>query len=525
MSLKETYSGEEGTRFEPEVEEGNIEYKRMFGKLDKQRFIKLRSQMLWRMDEGMRKSGIPEAIYLIGIEDNGEVSGLNVEELNSSIEKFKQIVKASEAEIVSKNIHCEKVGSFARIVIRKNSKLVTARELKIGLLGQLGSGKSTLLSVMSYGYLDDGQGSARSSIFRYNHEFKNGLTSSIAYEIVGYSNGNLVNRSSGFVGSWESIVSNSDTVVTFVDLPGSEKYYKTTLFGLMAHRPSYVIFVISGTEEMESKVFSQIELCERLGIGFIFVITKTDLGVEENLTKLNTVMGDRLETIERVIDPEYLNLMIETRKVPLIKVSNVTGHNHEILHSVINSIPTETRKRKTNSGHVEFMINQVFYISDVGIVVMGILFSGRIRVKDSLLIGPFDKAFYDVSIESIHKKQMPKKELIENETGCLFIKINDSDFVVNKHMMILSDELFKNLSNEFSVELDNIFATGLKEGMQVMAFSLNVSEPVRILELTVGEQKTVLKVCFLKDIMRYIKHEESIVIKHENILVVGTCLN
>ena len=50
--------------FEPEEEEGNIEYKRYISTLSKKRFSQLLSQMKWRLSEGEGK-----AIYYIGVND------------------------------------------------------------------------------------------------------------------------------------------------------------------------------------------------------------------------------------------------------------------------------------------------------------------------------------------------------------------------------------------------------------------------------------------------------------------------
>ena len=56
----------------PEVEEGNIEYKRQLCSLSRYRFQQLQSQMKWRVEEGRGT-----AIYLIGVDDDGTIVKLN----------------------------------------------------------------------------------------------------------------------------------------------------------------------------------------------------------------------------------------------------------------------------------------------------------------------------------------------------------------------------------------------------------------------------------------------------------------
>jgi len=53
--------------------------------------------------------------------------------------------------------------------------------------GNVDSGKSTLIGVLTSATLDDGRGSARSTILKHRHEQENGRTSAITVEVMGYS--------------------------------------------------------------------------------------------------------------------------------------------------------------------------------------------------------------------------------------------------------------------------------------------------------------------------------------------------
>lgn len=64
----------------PEVERGNIEYKLKLVDPSPQRLVRLVTQMKWRLQEGLG-----EAIYQIGVEDNGFLSGLNEADLKASL--------------------------------------------------------------------------------------------------------------------------------------------------------------------------------------------------------------------------------------------------------------------------------------------------------------------------------------------------------------------------------------------------------------------------------------------------------
>ena len=65
----------------PEVEKGNIEYKLKLIDPNPTRFEHLVTQMKWRLQEGLG-----EAIYEIGVEDNGSLFGLDEIEMKKSLE-------------------------------------------------------------------------------------------------------------------------------------------------------------------------------------------------------------------------------------------------------------------------------------------------------------------------------------------------------------------------------------------------------------------------------------------------------
>ena len=107
-------------------------------------------------------------------------------------------------------------------------------------LGQPDSGKSTLTGVLTTGKLDDGRGSARTSVSAHPHEIQSGRTSAIVSHVVGYSTsqphiiyGNAARQAPGPAPpsaapissggkaksrAWGWVTSQSQRVVTLVDL-------------------------------------------------------------------------------------------------------------------------------------------------------------------------------------------------------------------------------------------------------------------------------------------------------------------
>lgn len=68
----------------PEIEKGNIEYKLKLIDPTPNRLEHLVTQLKWRLQEGLG-----EAVYEIGVSDNGFLNGLTEEELKKSMETLK----------------------------------------------------------------------------------------------------------------------------------------------------------------------------------------------------------------------------------------------------------------------------------------------------------------------------------------------------------------------------------------------------------------------------------------------------
>jgi len=71
--------------------------------------------------------------------------------------------------------------NFERQFKKLDSSLAVREEndVRVAVIGNVDSGKSTLVGVLTKGLMDDGRGLARSKVFNFDHEQKNGRTSSI----------------------------------------------------------------------------------------------------------------------------------------------------------------------------------------------------------------------------------------------------------------------------------------------------------------------------------------------------------
>jgi elongation factor 1-alpha len=108
----------------PENEDDNREYKRHLvpqKKNEKYFYHKRATQMQYRLHLGNGK-----ALYIIGIEDNGNNKGVTEKELNISLENINLITEIINANVKNIRIYNGLLGKIAtvRIEIENNNKLV-----------------------------------------------------------------------------------------------------------------------------------------------------------------------------------------------------------------------------------------------------------------------------------------------------------------------------------------------------------------------------------------------------------------
>ncbi|KAJ6664753.1 hypothetical protein lerEdw1_006326 [Lerista edwardsae] len=171
----------------PEAEDGNIEYKLKLVNPSQYRFEHLVTQMKWRLQEGRG-----EAVYQIGVEDNGLLVGLSEEEMRASLKTLRRMAEKVGADITvlrerEVDYDSDIPRKITEVLVRKVPDNQQFLDLRVAVLGNVDSGKSTLLGVLTQGELDNGRGRARLNLFRHLHEIQSGRTSSISFEILGFN--------------------------------------------------------------------------------------------------------------------------------------------------------------------------------------------------------------------------------------------------------------------------------------------------------------------------------------------------
>ncbi|MBK5112428.1 MAG: elongation factor 1-alpha [Candidatus Heimdallarchaeota archaeon] len=486
MSSKKNKKAE---KLDKESEEGNIEYKLKLIDPNATRFEHLVTQMKFRLQEGMG-----EAIYEIGIEDNGYPKGLSVKELKLSIETLKKMALELNADITVLREREGEIGTVAEVLIRKFAE-EDFLEIRIAVVGNVDSGKSTLVGVLTQGKLDNGRGLARVNVFRHKHEIETGRTSSISQQIMGYdSRGRIVNYESLNEKSWTKIIEGSSKVLTFIDLGGHEKYLKTTLFGLTGHKPDYVLLVVGANMGVVGMTKEHLGIALALKVPIIIVITKIDICPKhilkqtlDNLSKMLKIPGsNKIPIVVRNDDDIVVSAknLASGRIAPIFLASNVTGENLDNLKKFLNLLPAHKMWDEFLDEPVEFQIDDTFSVTGVGTVIAGTLMSGTVAIDDELLLGPDEFGnFQEIKVKSIHNKRIQVKRVVAGQTATFALR-RIQRAAIRKGMVLLGKDAKIKAAKEFEAEILVLYhSTTILENYQAVIHCGTIRQTAKITEM------------------------------------------
>ncbi|XP_050543928.1 GTP-binding protein 2 [Daktulosphaira vitifoliae] len=422
------------THLPPEPQMGNVEYKLKLINPSKLRFEHLVTQLKWRLREGHG-----EAIYEIGVEDTGMLTGLSIEDMESSLITLDQM--ASKLGATTSVLRERMVGKdkmVAEILVRKVPDDQECIEVMVAVLGGVDAGKSTLLGVLAHGENDNGRGSARLNVLRHLHELRSGRTSSISHEILGFDiHGEVINYQNARTA--EEIRDRSTKLITFLDLAGHKKYLKTTVAGLSGYCPHQVMLVVSSPAVTTSSSIplnmtkEHMDLALALRLPFCIVVTKTDITPADNtlnwLECILKAVGNRKVPLVVKSEDDVITASSSQQNqnvVPIFTVSSVTGEGLDLLIRFLYVLPPSIslkEKERLEQECCQFQIDEIFKVPDIGTIVGGVLTQGVINIGTELVIGPFSNGkFVPVTIQSIHRNKAPCRVVKATQSASLSLE-------------------------------------------------------------------------------------------------------
>jgi small GTP-binding protein len=364
-------------------------------------------------------------------------------------------------------------------------------EKRIGILGNVDSGKSTIISVLTNNILDNGRGSARNKILKHNHEQESGRTSCITHKYFKY---------------------NENTTISYIDLAGHEKYYKTTIFGANCCTLDFVLLMIGANMGVSHMTQEHLLLALIMKIPIIFVVSKIDLCPDEILKH---TLRDLSNVLKRYKCNKKIIELTEDNKIdlydlhnadyyPIIKISNTTGLNIPLIKDYIGNLQNNKNWVDLNNKESLILIEDVFFVNGVGIVISGTVNSGIIKKGSKYMIGPFNGIFREITIKSIHDNF---REFIDElpcgRSGCFNIKTNERKFqlkkqIIKRGMILIDTNSNENTYMEFRAKVKILHhPTTIKQNYETMIHCGTIKQVAKIIFieqdlLRSGDQSNVI---------------------------------
>ena len=338
-------------------------------------------------------------------------------------------------------------------------------QLRVSLTGSSTSGKSSLLGTLSTSTLDNGRGKSRLSLLRHRHEIASGVTSSVAQELIGYrfapgteesgqvskESEDVINYATGNVSSWNDMHGYADRLVFLSDSPGLAKFSKSAIRTLTSWQPHWTIVCVAANEDEESvatsssnafmasafppptsdpspdMTLSHLDLCMRLDLPFVVVITKMDLATKsclrQTLAKVLSALKAKgkkpvmlsaatgpvssapdgqlgpqnqdseesnidLQHISAADEEDVLRAIALVKQdpdgiIPIVLVSAVTGAGIGKVHALLRSLPKERNNSLSLPSHGHLRESaaplQVFHVDEVFAMPPSKVYSPSIR--------------------------------------------------------------------------------------------------------------------------------------------------
>ena len=381
-------------------------------------------------------------------------------------------------------------------------------EVRIASIGNVDAGKSTLVGVLTQGCLDDGRGRARRKIFKHPHENDSGRTSAVAQHSLCMGLGrDTLDRNGG--GGHRRVVpggtsggASSSKIVTFIDLAGHEKYFKTTAFGLTALSPDYAGIVVGANHGIVGMCKEHLSVALALKIPAFFVVTKVDLApkhvLKENLAGLVRLLqnkrgGRKPVAVKTLRDVIHCARHISERQIaPVFLTSCVTGQGLSLLRSFMELLPQRAGWDEAAQEPVVFVVDDTSSVPGVGTVVSGTLKKGVVRSGQRLLLGPApaDGSFNLATVRSIHYKRDPVDLVAAGQTAALALK-KVSRSQVRPGMVLVHESVEPKATWEFEADIAILaHSTLIQPRYQAVIHCEAVRAPATVLSMSKGHLRS-----------------------------------
>lgn len=467
--------------FTRQGERKNIEFKEGLNKsyhLQKDRKQRLASQMKYRMERG---DG--EAIYLIGVADDGNLVGLVEERLEESLFVLQKIAEETGSSILKVEKYPADKGQVAKALIGKKNHDKKDHML-VGVAGHVDHGKSTLVGTLTTGNLDNGSGRTRIFLDLQKHEIERGLSADLSFAIYGFSNRIPVRLKNPLNKKEKAkLVEECDKVISFVDTVGHEPWLRTTIRGIVGQKLNYGLVTVAANEGPTHITKEHLGIIMAMDLPVIVVITKIDMVSDEKAEDVKNKVFELLKLVGRIPynvksneDAEFVSKNMNQHLVPVMKVSSTNGEGLSLLDDLFLNLPV-TEEDKNKQKPFMMYIDKVYSVIGVGTVVSGTIRQGKVKKGDKLLLGPDSSGkFREVGVKTIEMHHYKKDRAEAGEVvGISITGVGIDD--INRGMIICSTNYEMKAVRDFEAEVAIlVHPTTIKEGYECITHIETIAE-------------------------------------------------
>ena len=370
---------------------------------------------------------------------------------------------------------------------------LSSRNIRVAVVGNVDAGKSTLIGTLTTSFLDDGRGSARTSIMKHRHEIESGRTSTSSSHLLGFRHSGepIAGRDkirSNKMKSEDEIARASYRIVTLMDLAGHEKYLKTTIHGVSSGMADYGLILVNSRHPPTHMTQHHLNLCCSYGIPVVVVFTKVD-GCPEHalstskkeLSKLlkSPDIGKRPFAVKTEQDVATCMGKLHTL-APMIDISCVNGEGLDLLRKLLFALPKRRRHEKKLNRPFEFLVEDVFSnVPGVGSVVSGFVNAGELSVgATQVYVGPTDEGtFLKTVAKSAHIARINTTKVTAGQSATLAFSLNkEARKKLRRGMVVMRDN--PTSTREFDAEICVLKGEGttIRESYQAYVHILNVRQ-------------------------------------------------
>jgi elongation factor 1-alpha len=427
--------------------------------------------------------GDGEAIYFIGVYDDGELKGLDEQTMEESLFVLRQIAKEARAHFLDVEKHTGGKGEVAKVLIARecNEK---REHLLIGVAGHVDHGKSTLIGTLTTGSLDSGAGSSRIFLDVQKHEIERGLSADLSFAVYGFHGKNAVKIKNPLNKREKSrMVEKCEKIISFVDTVGHEPWLRTTIRGIVGQKLNYGLLVIAADQGPTHITKEHLGIMMAMDLPVLVVLSKIDIVSKERVEEVQREIFDLLKLVGRIPysvknrqDADFVAENMNQHLVPFILASPVTGEGLDILDRLFYDLKIPSRENDSLKPFMMY-IDKIYSVLGVGTVVSGTVRQGKVRKGDELLIGPLSSGkFVPVSLKTIEMHHFRKDSAEVGEVvGISISGVQIED--LRRGMIICNPDYHPRAVREFEAEVAIlVHPTTINEGYECITHIETLAE-------------------------------------------------